>query len=104
MDTTFYHPSAATIAQRLRQADSVRTWDEASHNPCLSYTAEDGERYKLWYEDAQSVSDKLQLARMFGITGVSVWRLGAIPPIPAAPIMTSGPCSLPVERALSHHL
>lgn len=79
LDTTFYHPSAATIAQRLQQTDSVRTWDEASHNPCLSYTSEDGEHYKLWYEDAQSVADKLQLARMFGITGVSVWRLGAIP-------------------------
>ena len=84
MDTTFYHPSSSTIARRLRQADSVRTWDEASHNPCLSYTAEDGERYKLWYEDAQSVSDKLQLARMFGITGVSVWRLGAIPADPGS--------------------
>nr|AIA84648.1 CAZy families GH18 protein [uncultured Heliobacterium sp.] len=57
----------------------MRIWDEASHNPCLSYTTEDGEHYKLWYEDAQSVADKLQLARMFGITGVSVWRLGAIP-------------------------
>lgn len=85
LDTTFYHPSAATIAQRLQQAGSVRTWDEASHNPCLSYTNEDGEHYKLWYEDAQSVADKLQLARMFGITGVSVWRLGAIPAYATVP-------------------
>ncbi len=78
LDQTFYHPAAATIAQRLGQPDSVRTWDQASHNPCLSYTA-DGEHYLLWYEDAQSVADKLQLARMFGVTGVSVWRLGTIP-------------------------
>lgn len=79
LDTTFYHPSCQTIAQRLRQPDSVRVWDEASHNPCLTYTTEDGGHYKLWYEDARSVSDKLQLARMFGVTGVSVWRLGVIP-------------------------
>lgn len=78
LDQTFYHPAASTIAQRLGQPDSVRTWDEASHNPCLSYTA-DGEHYLLWYEDAQSVADKLQLARMFGVTGVSVWRVGTIP-------------------------
>ncbi len=79
LDTTFYHPATATIAQRLAQPDSRRTWDEQSHNPFLEYTAEDGERYKLWYEDAQSVTDKLTLARMFGVTGVSVWRLGIIP-------------------------
>ncbi len=33
----------------------------------------------LWYEDERSVSDKLQLARFFGINGVSLWRLGTIP-------------------------
>ena len=30
-------------------------------------------------EDARSVADKLTLARMMGITGVSVWRLGNVP-------------------------
>ncbi len=84
LDTTFYHPGTATIAQRLQQADSLRGWDEESHNPCLEYTV-GGEHYKLWYEDAQSVADKLQLARMFGITGVSVWRLGIIPDYDAIP-------------------
>ena len=81
LDTTLYHPAPATIAQRLGQEDSVRTWDEVSHNPCLDYTV-GGEHYRLWYEDAQSVADKLFLARMFGITGVSVWRLGNVPNYP----------------------
>ena len=81
LDTTLYHPAPATIAQRLVQADSVRTWDEESRNPCLDYTV-NGEHYRLWYEDEQSVADKLFLARMFGITGVSVWRLGNIPNYP----------------------
>lgn len=78
LDQTFYHPATATIAQRLEQEDSVRVWDEQSCNPNLYYTAE-GEHYRLWYEDAQSVAEKLRLARMFGVTGVSVWRLGMIP-------------------------
>ena len=85
VDTTFYHPSTATIAKRLGQSDSVRVWDETARNPYLEYTTEDGERYKLWYEDAQSITEKLQLARMFGITGFSVWRLGMIPDDPALP-------------------
>lgn len=79
LDTTFYHPASETIAKRIAQPDTVYTWDELSHNPYIEYTTEDGEHYKLWYEDAHSVSDKLQLARMFGITGVSVWRLGIVP-------------------------
>ena len=78
-DATLYHPAKDTINKRLLQADSVRVWDEAAQNPYLTYTTEDGGRYKLWYEDAQSVTVKLDLARMFGISGVSVWRVGTIP-------------------------
>ena len=85
LDQTFYHPAPATIAKRIVQPDTAYTWDTRSHNPYIEYTTEDGEHYKLWYEDARSVEDKLRLARMFGITGVSVWRLGNIPCDPAIP-------------------
>lgn len=84
LDQTFYHPATATIAQRLQQEDSQRVWDDQSRNPNLYYTA-DGEHYRLWYEDAQSVAEKLQLSHMFGIQGVSVWRLGMIPNYPDIP-------------------
>ena len=63
----------------MGQKDTRRTWDAESFNPYIEYTVDDGRHYKLWYEDTQSVAAKLQLARMFGITGVSVWRLGTIP-------------------------
>ena len=44
------------------------------------YTGDDGTvRYQLWYEDARSVTDKIELARMFGVNGVSLWRVGNIP-------------------------
>ena len=33
----------------------------------------------IWFENAQSVKDKINLAKMLGVTGVSVWRLGLIP-------------------------
>ena len=88
VDTTLYHPLPDTIAKRLGQADTVYTYDEASRNPCIQYTTEDGEHYKLWYEDAHSVRDKLELARMFGITGVSIWRLGIIPAYPDYDVWT----------------
>ena len=77
--TTIYHPAPETIAQRLRQGDTVVTYDEHDRDPLALYTTEDGMRVALWYEDARSVADKLSLARMFGITGASLWRLGTIP-------------------------
>ena len=82
LDPVFYHPHKNTIEKRLTQPDSVCTWDPVSRNPKLEYTNEAGEYYVLWYENAQSVADKLRLARMFGVTGVSVWRLGTIPDSP----------------------
>lgn len=79
-DTTIYHPAQATIAKRLVQPDTVITYDESHRNPCAVYYGDDGViRYQLWYEDARSVTDKIELARMFGITGISLWRIGNIP-------------------------
>jgi hypothetical protein len=73
------YPSNATVAARLAQADAVPGWSEAYGNPYLEYTTEDGARVFLWYEDAVSVAGKLALARLFGVTGASVWRIGLIP-------------------------
>lgn len=78
-DTTIYHPAPSTIAGRLTQAGTTITYDESARNPAAHYTTEDGMQVLLWYEDARSVADKLTLARMMGITGVSVWRLGNVP-------------------------
>ena len=33
----------------------------------------------IWYEDAISINAKIELAKMFGVIGVSLWRLGNIP-------------------------
>lgn len=76
---TLYSPSVDTLTNRLRQADAVRGWSDVYRNPYLTYTGDDGFTYRVWYEDAQSVMEKVQLAAMFGVTGVSLWRLGNIP-------------------------
>ena len=76
---TRINPAPSTIILRLRQADTLHGWSESFRNPYIYYTTEDGSRYRLWYEDSRSVMDKVGLARMFGITGVSLWRLGNVP-------------------------
>lgn len=72
-------PTVATIHKRLMQSDTVLGWSETYKNPYAVYTTESGDQYFLWYENGRSVDEKLTLARLFGITGVSVWRIGEIP-------------------------
>lgn len=81
-DTSLSRPSVATVHTRLTQPDSRLGWSDEYLNPYLYYTTGEGERYRLWYEDARSVNAKVRLARMFGIKGVSLWRLGTIPDYP----------------------
>ena len=79
LETTIYHPGTSTLALRLSQPDTQVVYDTRYRNPYALYTTEDGGHYKVWYENEQSVLDKIALARMFGVTGVSLWRLGTIP-------------------------
>ncbi|MEG1879487.1 MAG: S-layer homology domain-containing protein, partial [Pseudoflavonifractor sp.] len=76
---TIANPGIDTLAKRLRQPEAQRGWSDVYRNPYLSYTADDGKQYRVWYEDAQSVGDKVALAQMFGINGVSLWRIGNLP-------------------------
>lgn len=73
------HPSNDTVATRLAQSDTVGGWSSTYQMPYAIYTTADGSTYFLWYEDDASVSAKLNLAKLFGITDVSLWRLGTIP-------------------------
>lgn len=76
--TSSYSPAPSTIYTRLA-GGAAMGYSETYRNPYIMYTTEDGKNIFLWYEDERSVSDKLELARLFGIKGVSVWRLGTIP-------------------------
>ena len=76
--TDIYTPAPDTLASRMEQSDAVRTWDAAAATPYLTYSV-DGEYYKVWYEDAQSIMAKVNLAHLFGVDSLSIWRLGIIP-------------------------
>jgi spore germination protein YaaH len=70
-------PSYKTIYDRINSG-AVRGWSETYKNPYLTYTTENGENIFLWYEDEESISEKVTLAKLFGLDSVSVWRLGLI--------------------------
>ena len=73
------YPSNETVQQRLSQASTTHGWSETYQTPYAIYTSEDGSRYFLWYEDSRSVQAKLDTAKLLGVTGVSLWRLGTLP-------------------------
>ncbi len=65
-----------TIINDIKSGAEVK-YSEKYKSPYLNITDESGNTV-IWFENAQSIKDKIQLAKMFGINGVSVWRLGII--------------------------
>lgn len=78
INTASVSPVPSTIYEILK-GYPVMGYSEVYRNPYIYYTTEDNTEIFLWYEDARSVNDKLQLAKLFGINGVSLWRIGNIP-------------------------
>ena len=71
--------SNETLHQRLAQSDTVKGWSDTYQQSYAIYTTEDGSRYFVWYQDGESVTRELATAKLLGISGVSLWRLGTIP-------------------------
>lgn len=60
----------------LQQKHGVSpSWDPASKSPYFTYFS-GGKRRTVWYENSSSLSAKVDLVSRFGISGVSLWRLG----------------------------
>jgi spore germination protein YaaH len=63
---------AAALAQRW---GAEVTRDDTSGAPNFVYYNR-GTRHQVWWEDAESVSNKVDLARAEGLAGIALWRLG----------------------------
>ena len=79
LDTRVYNPGTAILTGRLGQDDAEKGWSEEYQAPFVYYHDEEGHRYRMWYEDAYSVTAKVELAYQYGVTGLSLWRLGTVP-------------------------
>lgn len=85
-----FRPSYEQLRDRMtkNEPDSELSikYSERLQNPWLTYhNSSDGTENIIWYEDKRSVNAKIELAKMFGINGVSLWRLGNIPEFEEAP-------------------
>lgn len=77
------YPSNETVSKRLQQSDTVLGWSEAYQHSYAIYTTEDGSRYFLWYQNADTLQKAMEAAALLDVSGVSVWRLGSMPMYPA---------------------
>lgn len=84
VNQTAFRPSYAQIIDRIRNnepgSELNMKYSERLQNPWFTYhNSSDGTENIIWYEDTRSVNAKITLAKMFGINGISLWRLGNIP-------------------------
>lgn len=73
------YPTAETVAARLAQPDTETGWSDTYQQSYAIYTTEDGGRYFLWYQDDTSIQTELRCAKLLGVSGASLWRLGTLP-------------------------
>ena len=81
LNTEPYNPDYIKIINRMKDTNTTVkafNYSEIYEAPYLTYEAE-GIKNIIWYEDERSVAAKTKLAKMFGIKGLSFWRLGTIP-------------------------
>ena len=57
--------------------NSYRQFD--SGNPYITFENDAGQRYFMWLEDPL---ENLRSAKLLGVRGISLWRLGTLPTYP----------------------
>lgn len=55
-------------------------WDAKGYVPYFTYSDAAGSRHQVWYEDARSLSGKLEVVRKYQLGGTAIWRLGMVAP------------------------
>ncbi|MCS7464419.1 LysM peptidoglycan-binding domain-containing protein [Paenibacillus doosanensis] len=69
----------ATYAMAMdlaRQYNREVQFDQETQTPMFAYTDEAGNQHEVWFENAQSIRVKMDLADRLGIRGIALWRLG----------------------------
>lgn len=50
-------------------------YDDFAQAPWFRYVDRQGQEHEVWFEDARSIKAKLDLAKEYGLAGVSYWNL-----------------------------
>ncbi len=52
------------------------SFDDGSKAAYYRYTASDGSPHEVWFENADSVRAKIEVAKKYNLAGIALWRLG----------------------------
>lgn len=63
------------IESIIAEYGSEVQWDMESQTPFFEYEADEN-NHVIWFENAQSVSERIKLAKELGVGGIAFWRLG----------------------------
>lgn len=63
------------VTSIISQNNVQAQWDSVSQSPYFNYSL-NGVSHTVWYENAQSISYKLDLVNNNNLLGVAIWRLG----------------------------
>ncbi len=75
-----YSPDYDSIRKRILADDvTIKYSDLYENSYAVFHNDVDGTDNIIWYEDSRSINAKLKLIKMFGLKGISLWRLGNIP-------------------------
>ena len=66
------------VSQLLEKYVMSEEWDETNASPHFQY--EETDEWEVWYENARSVTRKIELAENAGFKGITFWRLGGEDP------------------------
>lgn len=68
--------SPQEAVERAIRYNAPIQYDEVAASPFFRYFDEDGVEHEVWFEDARSAQAKFDLAKEFGLGGISYWALG----------------------------
>ena len=64
------------IQKLISQFGVKPQWDDTAKSAHFAYTGADGIQHQVWYENAQSLQYKLNLANRYDLAGIALWKLG----------------------------
>ncbi|NLT15983.1 MAG: hypothetical protein GXY05_16790 [Clostridiales bacterium] len=80
VNSSAFQPEPMAIYGRMLDPAAELCYSDKYQNPYIKYISDGDNTDSIgWYEDVRSIEAKMDLARMFGVTGISFWRLGIIP-------------------------
>jgi spore germination protein len=66
---------SSTAIEMWRSPDTKPGWDEVSQVPFYKYVAKNIQRV-VYFEDARSTGEKLEIVNKYKLGGIAIWRLG----------------------------